>query len=366
MSATKTENRFPCPSCSAGMVFDPLSKALKCPYCATNVPVRREDSAAGVPELPYQDYAAPGAGDLHPIATNALEVSCSSCGATVQFQPPEIAGTCPFCAAQIVVQPKSANPLIAPQGVLPFHFVKGQASASVGTWLKSRWFAPNALKNVAKPDALTGVYLPFWSFDARTETRYQGQRGQYYYINQQVTVVENGRQVQRIQQVRHTRWYPASGEVTVTFDDLLQPATHAVDARRLSALEPWDLPKLETYEPGYLAGFKAQRYQVELPQAFDLSKKLMEPEIHSAIRHDIGGDEQQIADTSTEYFDVTFRHLMLPVWIGAYRFNGKVYQITVNARTGEVQGDRPYSVPKIIALIVVILIVVAIIAQVNR
>lgn len=360
MSEAKDASRFSCPNCSAGMEFDPAASSLKCAYCGTAMPVRREQaSPAGVPELPYDEHAA-----LTRIADGALEVTCATCGAVVQFTPPEVAGHCSFCAAKIVMQPKSADPAIAPQGVLPFRLTKQQASGTVGDWLRSRWFAPNGLKQVARPDGLDGVYLPFWSFDARTETRYTGERGEYYYVNQQVTVMENGRQVQRIQRVRHTRWHPASGAVETLFDDLLSPATRSVDAKRLSSLEPWDLPELHPYEPGYLAGFKAQRYQVDLPQAFESAKQMMVPAIRANIHRDIGGDEQRIHHTQTEYFDVTFRHLLLPVWIGSYRFQSKVYQITVNARTGEVQGDRPYSVAKIVLFIAAIALFILILRAV--
>ena len=352
MSEAKDVSRFSCPNCSAGMEFDPTASSLKCAYCGTQMPVRREQaSAPGVPEIPYDEHAAETR-----IADGAMEVTCSTCGAVVQFTPPEVAGHCSFCAAKIVMQPKSADPLIAPQGVLPFRLSKQQASGTVGDWLRSRWFAPNGLKQVAKPDGLDGVYLPFWSFDARTETEYRGERGEYYYVDQTVTVVENGRQVQRVQRVRHTRWYAASGTVETLFDDLLSPATRSVDAKRLSSLEPWDLPELQSYEPGYLAGFKAQRYQVTLPQAFETAKQMMVPAIRTNIYRDIGGDEQRIHETQTEYFDVTFRHLLLPVWIGSYRFQGKVYQITVNARTGEVQGDRPYSVVKILLFVLAVIV----------
>jgi hypothetical protein len=90
---------------------------------------------------------------------------------------------------------------------------------------------------------------------------------------------------------------------------------------------------------------------------------MMQPEILIAIRRDIGGDEQQVHRVDTRYFDVTFRHLLLPVWIGAYRFQGKVYQIMVNARTGEVQGERPYSIWKILLLVAVILVVLVVLSQ---
>jgi len=97
---------------------------------------------------------------------------------------------------------------------------------------------------------------------------------------------------------------------------------------------------------------------LELPDAFEKAKETMQSAIAHDVRRDIGGDEQMIDSVDTQYANVMFRHLLLPVWIGAYRFQNKVYQVAVNARTGEVQGERPYSVAKIVLLVIAILLLV--------
>jgi hypothetical protein len=184
-----------------------------------------------------------------------------------------------------------------------------------------------------------------------------GQRGEQYFETEFYTGTDsNGNTVQQSRQVQRTRWSPASGEVSRSFTDLLIPATRAVNQRRLDALEPWDLEALLSYEPAYLAGLKAQRYQIELADGFETAKGVMEGEIREAVRQNIGGDEQQIESIQTAYAAVTFLHLLLPVWMGAYRFQAKVYQVLVNARTGEVQGERPYSSAKIALLVAAILL----------
>jgi hypothetical protein len=335
------------------MEFDPQSGQMKCQYCGNQQPVP-EESEARVQEMPFEELA--GKADLVKLSDQALEVRCSGCGSIVQFVPPEVAGNCSFCAAKIVAQPKAADPLIAPNGLLPFAITRAQASGQLQQWLGSRWFAPNGLKQMARQESIGGVYLPFWTFDADTQSHYTGQRGEYYYTTEQFTVVENGRQMVRTRQVRHTRWYPASGAVVNQFDDVLVPATKSLRPDRLAHLEPWDLAQVRPYEPAFLSGFKAQRYQLEAPAGLEHAKELMQPEIHSTIRRDIGGDEQQVHQVSTRYWNVTFKHLMLPAWVGAYRFQNTVYQIIVNARTGEVQGDRPYSAVKIVLFVIAILI----------
>ena len=342
------------------MEFDPATGGLKCPYCAAAVKISHPVSEQ-VRELPLADFLGEGArGKLSRVAQEALEVACTGCGSTVQFQPPEVAGVCPFCTAPIVAQPKSADPEIAPNGVLPFGLERRAATASIQTWLASRWFAPGALKNVARPEGIHGVYVPFWTYDAQTSSDYSGERGEYYYETQYVTVQNaRGENVSQQQQVRRTRWTPVSGNVSNAFDDVLVPASRAIDEQRLRELAPWDLDAVGAYEPAYLAGFKAQRYQVELGDGFRTAKEIMTESIRHAALSDIGGDEQQVTAINTRWNDVTFKHLLLPVWIGAYRFQGKVYQVTVNARTGEVQGERPYSVLKITLAVVAAAIVIA-------
>jgi DNA-directed RNA polymerase subunit RPC12/RpoP len=350
-------HRYPCPACGAILVFEPKDGQLSCPYCGHKEVIPQ--SAEQVEERSYEEYLQPRAEQLQMLAAGALEVQCSSCGATVTFVPPEVARECDFCGAKIVAQPKSADPTVAPEGVLPFSIQQTQATANVKQWISSRWFAPNALKKFATPEAIDGVYLPFWTYDANTLSYYTGQRGEYYYVTENYTETDSqGNTQTKTRQVRHTNWYPVSGTVTRWFDDILIPASKSLPRKRLDALEPWDLAEIKSYEPAYLSGFKAQRYQVELGEGFEQAKAIAEGVIQGDVRGDIGGDEQMISDIKTSYSAITFKHLLLPVYAGAYRLNQKVFQVVVNGRTGEVQGDRPYSPWKITLFILFILIVI--------
>lgn len=342
------------------MEFDPASGRMKCSSCGHSEAI--PSPQAGIPDRhPFAQAISPSGGPHGSISEQAMQVSCEGCGSVVVFEPPEVAGICPFCGGAIVAEPKAADPLMAPDGVLPVKVTKSAAQTEVQRWLASRWFAPNALQRIAQPEGISGVYLPFWSYASDTRTQYVGQRGDHYYDTEFYTETDsNGNAVQRSRQVQRTRWYPASGEVSRSFTDLLIPATRAVNQRRLVALEPWDLQAMVPYEPAYLAGLKAQRYQIELADGFENAKQVMEGEIREAVRQAIGGDEQQIGSIQTEYSAVTFLHLLLPVWMGAYRFQAKVYQVLVNARTGEVQGERPYSSVKIAVLSAAILLLVVV------
>jgi hypothetical protein len=172
--------------------------------------------------------------------------------------------------------------------------------------------------------------------------------------------------VTKTRQVQRTRWYAASGEVSRQFDDILVAATKSVSRPRLASLEPWDLELLNPYEPAYISGYKAQRYQVGLDEGFAEAKAVMARVIEDDVRNDIGGDEQRVHNIDSSYSEITFKHILLPVYIGAYRFNQKIYQIMINARTGEVQGDRPYSIWKIAFLILFLLVIAGIIIYLKQ
>ena len=352
-------HNFPCPSCGADLLYEPRDGFLTCPYCGYKEAIPQ--SAAEVQERSFEQYLRVRPEQLGQLAANALEVQCQSCSAKSLFVPPEVAGRCEFCGVQIVAQPKSADPIVAPEGVLPFSISQQQVTANLRLWLSSRWFAPNDLKHFAQPEAIHGIYIPFWTYDSNTTTYYTGQRGDHYYTTEtDWTTNAQGQRVARTRRVRHTRWSSASGTVTRWFDDVLTPATRSLSANRLHDLAPWDLADLKPYDPAFLSGFKAQRYQVDLEQGFQLARAAMAPMIESDVREDIGGDEQRIDQLNTHYSGVTFKHLLLPVYAGAYRFNGKVFQIVVNGRTGEIQGDRPYSVWKIALFVAVLLVIILI------
>src|SRR5271170_7404755 len=132
--STKIE-QFRCPGCSGSMAFDPESGGMKCPFCGRTEALAPQIGA--VPAHPFEE-ALSRVATAQPLSAQALEVSCGDCGSVVAFEPPEVAGACPFCGATIVAAPKAADPLIAPDAVLPAKIAKSAAQAEVRQWLASR------------------------------------------------------------------------------------------------------------------------------------------------------------------------------------------------------------------------------------
>jgi len=229
-------------------------------------------------------------------------------------------------------------------------------------WLGKLWFAPGGLVEYArKGRAMSGIYVPYWTFDAATRSRYHGQRGDYYYETRTVTVNVNGKSEQREEQVRHTRWTPVTGWVSRVFDDVLVLASQSLPRSHTDALAPWDLSALTAYNPDFLAGFSAEGYTVGLADGQTIAREEMAARIERDVRADIGGDEQQVDQVNTAYSAETFKHVLLPVWLAAYKYGGKSYRFVVNGQTGKVKGERPWSKWKIAVTVVVVAVVVAVV-----
>ena len=342
--------QYPCSSCGARVEYAPGTTALKCPYCGFEQQIAATDAV--ITEHDYSAWAALPDKPRARLGTYVLQ--CSQCGA--QTQSDDLSTACSFCGAPVVVE-VSADDQISPEGLVPFAIDQRGAQEAVRGWIKSRWFAPNRLKKVGGSESMKGTYLPFWTFDAQTDSDYRGRRGEHYWVTENYTDDEGRTQTR---QVQRTAWYPASGHVSRFFDDVLVPASGHLPAQRLEAMGPWVTGQAVAFQPDYLSGFRTLRYDLEPEHGLETARGQMASVIREDCRHDIGGDEQVVTDVDTAYRAVMFKLLLMPVWIAAYLYGGKSFQVLVNAHTGQVVGERPYSWIKIFFAVLAALVVVGI------
>ena len=352
---SQAEYRWPCEQCGAQLRFAPGQTRLVCDHCGHVQEIPAAAAPTRARALQELDLAKGLRDDLSERDMVELRTTtCPNCGAVVEIHGATHATECPFCATPVVLDTGTTRH-IKPQALIPFALTETEARKAMTAWLGSLWFAPNTLLEYArKGRAMNGVYVPFWTFDAATASRYTGQRGEYYYETRTVQVRVNGKMQTRQERVRHTRWYPASGHVAREFDDVLVMASHSLPARLGNELTPWDLGALVPYGPEYLAGFQAEGYTVGLAEGHGEARQRMAAVILQDVRRDIGGDEQRVHDVDTRWSEETFKHILLPVWMAAYKYNGKSYRFLVNGQTGEVQGERPWSIWKIAFAVLVV------------
>lgn len=349
------DKTFKCSGCGGELHYEAGTAAQKCQYCGfeLQIPENEED----IRELDFHAFL-----ETHISEDDQEEIKtsdCTGCGAQVTFAENVSGDECPYCGTSII-QEANVHKHLKPKSLLPFDVDQKKAGALFKGWITGLWFAPNALKERSKlTEKISGVYIPYWTYDSDTLSRYQGERGDDYWETESYTATEDGKSVTKTRQVRKTRWRSVSGLVFDRFDDVLVPATKSLPEKKINDLDPWDLENLVPYTEEFLTGYRVENYQVTLEDGFKVAENVMSDEIERSIKRDIGGDHQRIRSFKTQHNDVTFKHILLPIWLSSYRYNDKVYQFMINGRTGEVQGERPYSAVKIGLLAIGIIAAVA-------
>jgi LSD1 subclass zinc finger protein len=344
---------FPCGGCGAKLSFAPGTERLQCEFCGTTNAIVAD--ARRIEELDFETYLKALAGREETVEAQA--VRCDKCGAEQSLPGQVFASRCTFCGSSFV-SAAYANRRIKPKSIVPFQVDRQRAQEQFRNWVRKLWLAPNDLKRYARSDAgLSGIYLPFWTYDCRSASDYRGERGDDYYTTETYTTRNSsGQTVTQTRQVRHTKWTPVSGHVAHFHDDVLVMASHSLPSQIVGATDKWNLKALVPYQADFVSGFQAEAYQVGLEEGFPIAKAAIDIAVRRLIERDIAGDHQRIHSVATRYNDVKFKHVLLPVWVSAYRYRDKAYRFIINGQTGEVSGESPKSWWKIAFLTLAILL----------
>ena len=342
---------YACTQCGAPLMFDPATTSLACDHCGASTKIE----LSSTPVITYDLFGQTAVASMHAKDLGAREIECKKCGAHAIVT--RRAERCAFCAAPMVVDVDQGAATIPPGGVVPFEVTAKDAAGKFSTWLAKRWFAPGDLVAASKRDKMDGVYLPHWVFDAQSTTAYRGQRGRVYHETERYKDASGNEQTRQVERID---WTHVSGDVNVTSNDVLAIASETLPHKLVRKLEPWSLGSTRSFDPRFLAGFIAECYRVQPQAGFQTAyDEVIENQIRKEIERDIGGDRQRIDDMKVNWDSVRFRHLLLPVWLSAFRYHDKAFHVAVNAATGEVVGERPYSATKIILFILVIAALIA-------
>lgn len=349
--STKEETDKKCPSCGGVMDFDPKTGGLSCPYCGHMEAIPVEDEAL----LSAEELRLEDADKVENCDWGAAKktVICKACGAESVYDALAISAECPFCGSNQVMEASDQNTM-APGGVVPFQITDKQASELFKVWIKKKWFCPKMAKDSAKAKHFKGVYLPYWTFDACTDSDYKAEAGR--------DKVKRGKDGQ---EHIETTWYPVKGHYKENFDDELVCATTSQSQSMLIDLEPYRTEENKAYRPEYVAGFAAERYSIGIKEAWEMAKESIRYKIQGNIERDIREkhDAEHLRNLKihTLFHHLTYKYLLLPVWISSYKYKDKVYRFMVNGQTGKVSGKIPLSMPKIIITTIAVIVMVALI-----
>lgn len=354
-TATRAKVRkFPCEACGADLRWEPGATSLACPYCGAHKTVAA--TAESIREKPV-DAALRAPRDLGWGAERKV-ILCKRCGAHTTLDPHVSASACAFCATTAVVEaPLNAN-IARPEGLLPFRVPRETAITQFRDWLGRLWFRPNDLKSSSRVSTIQGAYIPFWTFDAATDSWWTADAGYYYYVD----VRGSDGKPRREQRVR---WEPASGSLQKFFDDVPIPASRGLDASLCQGIEPFPTDDLTPYEPSYLSGFLAEENAIDLPEALESAKERMRDAIRSACASEVPGDTHRNLEVRTQFSALAYKNALLPIWVSAYEYHQKPYRFLVNGVTGKCTGTAPWSWVKITLLVMTILIILMIVMILN-
>ncbi len=342
---------FACESCGASLKWSPKDGSLACEYCGHTQVVEVEEGMILERALDDASNADRGMG------VELRVMRCESCGARVSFEGQTTADACVYCGSPKVLAQDANRNALRPESLVPLSVGQAAVDANFRLWLKKLWFRPNALKKVRKSSAV-GIYVPFWTFDAKVHSDWSADSGTYYYVTETYTTTVNGKTQVRTRQVRRTRWRPAWGSRDDVFDDQLVLGSEGQPGELVSELGEFQLEGLVPYQPQYLAGWRAEEYSVDLEQAWELGAKAMGEIQMERCAGDIPGDTHRNLRVHNRIRDVRWKHILLPIWSVQYRFRGKLYTVLVHGQSGRVVGNAPYSWVKIMALIVLVGVVV--------
>lgn len=333
-------SRYQCKECgSPDLRFDSDSQKLKCQRCDSEFAV--EEYEEGLSAL-----RAPATPD---VAERVSAFTCPGCGATVGVAKDRIATDCPYCGSHYTVESETTLTFMQPDGIIPFACSRDRMRDVFRGWIKRGWFRPSKLKKMGRLAEAQGIYVPFWAYDTDVFSRWTATSGDYYYVTQTYTTTDSqGHRVTRTRQVRRVRWYPSSGRHSGSYRNITVSGSANLEQRWVDKLLPFPLNGLKEYDRDYFAGWEAEDFTVPEEQAWEVAEGKARDEEDRICRSRVPGDTYRNFRMWCRFFNISYRRYCFPIWFASYRFRQRVFQVFVNGFTGEIHGEKPISVWKVL------------------
>ena len=307
-----------CPSCGGTMFFKPGSQSLLCQSCG-----RKETIPELVSKLPVNemDFLAAKNTASHDWGMEAKLVTCKQCGAETIQNKLQLSGMCPFCGSTTVEAADPEQDIMAPNGIIPFKITEDRALYLFKEWIKDRFLAPELLAQDAQLNKFYGIYVPLFTFDVLTVNRFTG-----HYTENNRTLFKCGKFQHQVDD------FPVVASKQLCSDKLL-----------LNVMKDYRTREAKPYTPDALAGFPCEHYSIGLNEAWNSVGKDMEIYLKNQANKQ---DETKFLmgiDMATDYFNLKYKYLIVPVWINSFYYDNQLYMIAINGQTGKIDGQWPKS-----------------------
>ncbi len=316
----KAEEIFLCGRCGGKMRFDVSRQVLVCDYCGYEQ--KPDLSNAADQEEQALDFVLPTT-RARTWSEAQHRLTCQQCGAISLLAVGERALTCPHCGSHQLIESTEMTELVQPNVIAPPKIDLSSATKAVQEWLGKGWFIPDDLKKLARPSVLRPVYYPFWTFDG---------------ILQMGWVCEVNRGTSK-----NPIWDVEKGVEFEIFDDVLVPGISKLPKSELTHIEPFDLKSVVQYDPAFLAGWNVLAYDYPLAEASLDAREKVAKRLQRELNQRVfpGKDKRNLQSGETNWSGLTFKLVLLPLYVGSYHYRGKIYQLYVNGQTGKVAGYKP-------------------------
>ena len=325
--------QFKCPCCDGAITFDTASQNMKCPYCDTEFAIKDllayEEALKAQPEDNMQWNASAGQ-DWQPGEVDGMRVySCNSCGGEIVADETTGATECPFCGNPVVMTGQFAGSL-KPDIVIPFQLDKQAAIDALKKHYSGKKLLPKVFKDENRIKEVKGMYVPFWLFAAEADgfVRYRASR---------VRVWSDSRY-----RYTETSYYNVIRGGGIDFENVPVDGSTKMDDTLMESIEPFDLSAAVDFQSAYLAGFLADKYDVDAQSSINRANERIKRSTEEAFRDTVHG-YTTVAPISTNISlqNGTAKYALYPVWILNTQWNGKQYTFAMNGQTGKMAGDLP-------------------------
>lgn len=341
-SNIKATKDFKCPSCGAPISFDPATGGLRCEYCGYVESIKIETSEI------ENDFVEGQKEDNNWTAETKI-VHCDNCGADNVLNAGEMSVTCPFCGSNHTITINQVAG-IKPHRIIPFKIPNQNIKNTYSKWLRKKIFTPSKIKKQIPTMKLNGVYLPIWTFDSDADSYYNGKLGKYH-----TRTVGSGKNRRTVTEIRY---FNIVGNKSLFFDDFIVNAGTKISQKEMNAISPFDTNNSCIYQKEFMAGFSSEHYSVRLNDGWDIAKSSMDESMKRAILNDYHYDVVSYLNVTTNYNNIKYKYVLIPVWIGVYTYKNKPYRFIANGVTGRFTGKAPVSALKVLLFVAIILAIV--------
>ena len=336
---------YKCPTCGGTLAFDSVSQKLKCPYCDSQFDIDQFETPEHAQGGDTGQQAAgtesqPGTGGMNWNVEPGSEwaegeqagmniYSCQSCGGEIVCEETTASATCPYCGSPVVMKSRLSG-VLKPDCIIPFKLDKKAAKEALKKHVNSKKLVPALFKSENHINEIKGVYVPFWLFDASVAANitYRGEKTRHWSDSQYEYIEHN--------------YYNIYRAGSVAFDNVPVDGSEKMPDDLMESIEPFDFRDAVDFKTAYLAGYMADKYDVDAQASIENANKRIIRSTEETFRETIQG--YGMVTTESTYIDLqngTAKYALYPVWLLNTKWQGNTYTFAMNGQSGKFVGDLP-------------------------